>query len=134
MKKKIQTLVCLVLLIAQAAAQDTHFSQYTFSSSVINPAMTGAYKDLQATLQHKEQWRTVNAYRTSALTLEARFGQPGWIKVEKLTGAFKKKMMKGLCGGLHIFSDKAGDGSLKHTQATLNIAYHAMLSEQHTLS
>ena len=72
-------------------SQDIHFSQYNFSPLTLNPALTAAYKDIEVTLQYKDQWHSLNAYRTAAATVEIKFGQLNWIKLEKLTGAFKKK-------------------------------------------
>ena len=124
----------VLFIITVSTAQDIHFSQYNFSALTLNPALTAAYKDLQATIQHKEQWRTQNAFRTSAATFEFKLGQPNWKKIDNKPGAFKKKFMKGLALGVNVFSDNAGDGNMKQTQANLSVAYHALLNKQNTLS
>ena len=130
---QLTTFYCL-LFTAFCFGQDIHFSQYTFSSASINPAMTAAYKDIQATIQHKEHWQMVDGYRTSAATFEMKLGQLNWVKQEKKTGIFSKKLMKGLALGINLFSDKAGDGNMKTTQGNLSIAYHALLNKNNTLS
>lgn len=76
----------------------------------------------------------VDAYRTSAATFEMKLGQLNWVKTERKTGIFSKKLMKGLAIGLNFFADKAGDGNMKTTQGNLSIAYHALLNKNNTLS
>ena len=130
----IVTAYCSCLLPLLVKAQDIHFSQYNFT--LINPAMTAAYKDLQATLQHKEQWRMVDAYRTSSATFEMKLSQINWQKVttNNVTGVFKQKLQKGLAFGINVFNDKAGDGNMKNFQASLSLAYHALINEKNTVS
>src|SRR3990172_5812959 len=83
------------LLPAFSCAQDIHFSQYSFNNMQMNPASAAVYKTFQATIQHKEQWRMVNAFRTSAAGIEFKFGSKEWEKMERMTGTFKKRLMKG---------------------------------------
>lgn len=123
-----------LILSTPLFSQDIHFSQYNFSPLTLNPALTSAYKDIQATLQYKDQWKVLNAYRTAAFTFEMKFGQPNWKKIDKLTGAFKKKLLKGLAWGMNVYTDKAGDASIKSSQASLSLAYHSLLNEHNTLS
>ena len=138
MTNKLKALFLLLtancLLPTISFSQDIHFSQYNFSPLTLNPALTSAYKDIQATLHYKDQWNSMNAYKTASATFEIKLGQPNWVKVDRLTGAFKQKLAKGLAFGLNAFSDKAGDGKMKQTQANLSIAYHARLNEHNTLS
>ena len=116
-------LLLLLLLPTATFSQDIHFSQYDFSPLTLNPALTSAYKDLQATVHYKEQWKAANAYRTSAVTFEMKLKQKVW-----------KKLAKGLAFGINVLSDKAGDGNMKQTQANLSIAYHTLLNQNNTLS
>lgn len=128
-------LFCLLVFLSSCLlAQDVHFSQYTFSSLQINPPNTAVSKDLIATLQHKEQWRSVNAFRTSAGCFEMKFNQKRWTRIQKMTSTFKKKLVKGLAWGLQGFTDKAGDGGIKHTRINSSLAYHVLLDPNNTLS
>ncbi len=115
-------------------SQDIHFSQYSFNNQQLNPAFTAVYKTIQVTVQHKEQWRVVNAFRTSAASIEMKFGHREWEKMERMTGAFKKRLMKGLAGGLSFFSDNAADATMRTTQVNFNLAYHTRLNEKNILS
>lgn len=121
-------------LLPTAFCQDIHFSQYTYSPLTLNPALTSAYKEIQGTLNYKQQWRSVKAYRTEEVTFEMKLNQKTWKKLDKYTEAFKKKLMKGLALGVNFFTDKAGDGSMRILQGNLAVAYHAALSEQNSLS
>ncbi|HEY6159728.1 MAG TPA: PorP/SprF family type IX secretion system membrane protein [Bacteroidia bacterium] len=115
-------------------SQDIHFSQYGYSPLTLNPALTAAYKDIEATLQYRDQWHSLNAYRTSAATFEMKVRQFNWERMERLTGFFKKKLAKGLALGVNVFSDRAGDGAMQHTQANFSVSYHALLDAHSTLS
>ncbi|TND06520.1 MAG: hypothetical protein FD123_3455 [Bacteroidetes bacterium] len=134
--KKTRLLIALtaVLYVSSVRGQDIHFSQYNFAPLTLNPAYTAAYKNLQATVQYKDQWKSLNGYRTAAATFEMKFDQPGWTKVKNRTSVFTKKAAKGLAVGVQFFSDKAGDGTMKQTQGNLALAWHALLNEKNILS
>jgi type IX secretion system PorP/SprF family membrane protein len=117
-----------------AGAQDIHFSQYNFTPLTLNPGLTSVYKDLQATVNYKQQWQSVNAYTTYGATLEMKLNQKAWTRMQKMTETYKKKLIKGLAFGLNFFSDKAGDGNLRTAIGNLSVAYHAMLNPKNTLS
>ena len=128
------TAYCVCLLPIFCSAQDIHFSQYNFSPLTLNPALTACYKDLQATLNYKQQWHAVDAYTTYEATFEMKLNQKKWIKLDRMTETYKKKLIKGLAFGLNAFSDKAGDGKMKTTNENFSLAYHSLLSEHSTLS
>ncbi len=133
MKKTLLTsAICITVICSYC--QDIHFSQYNYSALTLNPALTAAYKDLQATLQYKDQWHNLNGYRTMAATFEMKADQRRWIEHATMSRTYKKKMMKGMAFGLQLFSDKAGDGALKQTQLNMSMAYHAHISEGNTFS
>jgi hypothetical protein len=119
MKKKI-ILFFAVAIGLSAQAQDIHFSQYNFANPVLNPALTSASKDLIASINHKEQWRAVKAFRTSHASFEMKLAQPNWVKINNHTGYFKRRLSQGLAFGINIFSDNAGGGVMKHTQGDLS--------------
>ena len=114
--------------------QDLHFSQYNFSPLTLNPALTSAYKDIQGTLNYKQQWRSVDAYTTYEATYEMKLNQKKWTKIERMTETYKKKLIKGLAFGINFYSDKAGDGNLKTSQGNFSIGYHSLLDKNNTLS
>lgn len=135
--KKIKRVIFIlncILPVANCLAQDIHFSQYNFSPITLNPAMTCVYKDLQATINYKEQWRSLNAFSTSQATFEMKLNQRNWIKLDRMTETYKKKLVKGLAFGLNFFSDKAGDGNLRQNEYSFSMAYHALLNPNNTLS
>jgi type IX secretion system PorP/SprF family membrane protein len=137
MKSKLTLLSVTLFAVFQMNklfAQDIHFSQYYYAPITLNPAMTGCYKTIQATVQYKQQWAVVNGYSTGGVTLEFKLNQAKWDKKRNLTDIYKKKAMKGLAIGFNVFSDKAGNGSIKQTQATVSLAYHILLTRFSTLS
>ncbi len=110
-------------------AQDIHFSQYDHSPLIVNPALAGVDKHLQATLQHKDQWKSLNGYRTSAFCFEMKFDPRNWVKVKNKTEVYNHRGGSGFAFGLNIFSDKAGDSELKQFVASLALAYHVQVAE-----
>ena len=100
-----------LLSIVNCFAQDIHFSQFTETPLLINPALTGLYNGEQrASLNHKNQWTVMgNPYKTTA----ASFDMP----------MFNDKKNQGYLGaGINIFRDKAGDSQFGTTQVNLSIS------------
>ncbi|MDQ3111039.1 MAG: PorP/SprF family type IX secretion system membrane protein [Bacteroidota bacterium] len=115
-------------------AQDIHFTQYTAAPMLLNPALTASWKDVEFTLQQKQQWQTVDAYSTSGLSFEIKASRFNWEKMDRMTANYKKKLMKGLAFGLYAYSDKAGDASFRTNNIELGIAYHARIDDFHAIS
>ena len=124
----------VTLIFHSAVAQDTHFSQYDHSPLTINPALTAVDKNLQVVLHHKDQWKSLNGYRTDELSFEMRFDPTSWIKIKNRTALYKKKTQKGFAFGLSVFADKAGDGSMQKLCGTFTLAYHLMLDPSNRIS
>jgi len=57
--------------------QDIHFSQFTRTEFLLNPAYTGAFRgNFRATTNWKDQWRSINnTFRTYASSAEFSFGK-----------------------------------------------------------
>lgn len=123
MKNRFYLLVATggLALTCRLAAQDVHFSQFYMATLQQNPAMAGSGHDIQAVLNYKSQWQSVQApYKTAA-------------------GSYDMKITKGKgsngfwAGGINFFSDKAGDSQMGTTQANLSVAYHLQLARYATL-
>jgi type IX secretion system PorP/SprF family membrane protein len=115
-------------------AQDIHFTQYTSAPMLLNPALTASWKDLELTLQQKQQWKSVNAFSTSGLSFEIKASRFNWDKMDRMTSTYKKKLMKGLAFGINVYSDKAGDASMRTNNINLGIAYHARIDQLNAIS
>lgn len=103
-------------------AQDIHFSQFYMSSLTLNPATAGAFKDINATTNFRDQWKSVsNPYKTFALAYDMKI----------LRDNFQNSVF-GI--GLNVFNDRAGDGSLSTSQASISFASHLRISTNQTLS
>lgn len=101
--------------------QDIHFSQFEMAPLQQNPALAGALYGVQATINYKDQWRTIGSpYKTFGVGYDMR-----------LT---KKRTTQGFMSmGFHLFSDKAGDSKMGTTQGNFTLAYHVQLDEYNTL-
>ncbi len=133
-KNYIAILVFTTMLFISAKAQDSHFSQYDHSPLNINPALTAVDKNLHVVLHHKDQWKSLNGYRTDELSFEMRFDPTSWIKIKNRTALYKKKKQKGFALGISLLGDKAGDGNMQKLCATFSLAYHMMLDPNNRIS
>jgi len=119
----ITCLCCFAM--ANSHAQDLHFSQYYNAPLLVNAANTGfnPQYDYRIGGNYRNQWASVggNPYKTMSLWGDAKLFndrfETGWVGI----------------GGA-LLSDQAGSGSLTSTQATANIAYHQLLSDNSLLS
>jgi type IX secretion system PorP/SprF family membrane protein len=110
--------ICFTFL---ATAQDIHFSQFWMAPLIQNPAMAGAEYDMQAGLNYKDQWKSVE---TPYKTINASYDM-ALSKQDKKDGFW--------AGGINVFSDKAGDSEMGTLQANLSFAYHLYISDKSKL-
>lgn len=121
----LSSLLCLLLALGPAAAQDIHFSQWMHTPLITNPANTGFIPDADYRLgaNYRNQWSStlVMPYRSYSAWGDAQF--------------FREKIESGWLGiGGVLLQDVAGTSSLTSTKAYLSIAYHQMVGEAHLLS
>ena len=103
-------------------AQDIHFSQFYVSQLITNPATAGALKEITATLNYRDQWRSVTSpYKTFAGSYDMRIFKDRWRNVF-------------LGWGLDVYNDAAGDGNMRTTQADLSFASHVRVSDHQIIS
>jgi type IX secretion system PorP/SprF family membrane protein len=95
------------------SAQDLHFSQTNNTPLYLNPSLAGYFTgDTRATLNYKEQWRSVTVPYT---TFSASYDMP----------LFKKKWKYDNMGfGFSVYSDKAGDAEMGITKCDLSLSYN----------
>lgn len=125
----------LCLLFNTSFAQDLHFSQYTQTPSLVNPALTGSTHTLRASVIYKDQWRGVTVpYKTYGASFEMKFKASNWEKSdENKTKAYKKSFSR-LAGGLSFYNDKAGDGNMGTSQVNLSLASFVPINVKNSLS
>lgn len=134
MTKKIIILSAIILLGNKLNAQDIHFSQWTQTPSLVNPALTGSMAVVRASVIYKDQWRSVTVpYKTYGASFEMKFKASNWEKTKNLTRTYKKSFNR-TAGGLSFFNDKAGDGKMGSTQANLSFATFVKLNKQNSLA
>ncbi len=123
MKKYLLVLVCVLCVKFNAFSQDIHFSQYNENPSLINPALTGAYYVMRASVIYRDQWGSVTVpYRTYGASYEMKFKASEWEKQDPFKTKLYKKAYNRLAGGLSFYSDKAGDGQMGTNVGNLSIA------------
>jgi type IX secretion system PorP/SprF family membrane protein len=98
------------LIVSSSLAQDPHFSQYSSTPLILNPANTGLQNDLRAIINYKNQWSSVaDPYKTSAFSFDMRTSKGG-----------SDNSYLGL--GAQVLHDKAGGTNMALTQAAINVS------------
>lgn len=116
-KLRCASLLAALAFTAQTAqAQDIHFTQFTASPLIVNPAFTGNFNgQWRASAIYRDQWRSVTApFKTYAISFDAPL-------VTDLT------LDDYLAGGIQLYNDRAGDGNLSNLSALASVAYHKFL-------
>lgn len=123
MKKQLFNLVMVsfCLCSAKAVAQDFHFSQFSMTPTLINPAAAGSENQSRAFLNYRNQWRSISAPYTT-------------VHASTDMALTKNNASKGyLAAGLDVTNDQAGTSKLRHLQATVSLAYHTRIGENSKL-
>ncbi len=114
-------LAAVALTVNTAKAQDVHFTQFTASPLIVNPAFTGnGVGQWRAAAVYRDQWRSVvgaSAFKTYAVSFDAPL-------ISDLT------LDDYLAGGIQLYNDRAGDGNLSNLSALASIAYHKFMGKQ----
>ncbi len=123
MKKQLFKLVMVsfCLCSAKVVAQDFHFSQFSMTPTLINPAAAGSENQSRAFLNYRNQWRSISAPYTT-------------VHASTDMALTKNNASKGyLAAGLDVTNDQAGTSKLRHLQATVSLAYHTRIGENSKL-
>ncbi len=121
--KKVKHLLFLLSMIAAfcVSAQDVHFSQFSMSPLMLNPALAGLSQgDYRVYANFRTQWNTIagsNVYRTFAGGADMAIG--------KMT---RYSSFAGL--GVSFFSDQAGAAGFQTDRLDLTFSYHFVLSRR----
>lgn len=104
-----------------SVGQDVHFSQMGYSPLTLNPALSGAHSPLQAIVNYRSQWRSVNSpFSTIGASVDGRFNQNN-----KDVGIF--------AGGINFFNDQSGTQKINTTNVNLHLAYHLMINDENKI-
>jgi type IX secretion system PorP/SprF family membrane protein len=133
MKKVI--ILPMMIFGSVAIAQDLHFSQYSQTPSLVNPALTGSSYVLRASVIYKDQWRSVTVpYKTYGASFEMKLKASNWEKTDKFKTKIYKQSYSRLAAGLSFYRDKAGDGNMGSTQVNFSLATFVPTSRYSSLS
>ena len=114
-----------------AFSQDIHFSQYTQTPLLLNPAQTGVYNerkmiiDNRVIANYKTQWQSLTKYpyRTFAISYDRTFLKNS----AKANGGY-------LGGGITAFTDKAGMVKISNTHFKVNISGIVPVGDGNTIA
>lgn len=116
-------LYSLGLQCPSVIAQDVHFSQFSQTPLLVNPALTGSFNgDNRAHLNYRNQWKSVGApFTTYALSYDMTI--------------LKKKWDHSYLGvGFFALNDKAGDTQFSTTQLSLSVSGVVVVNKAHRIS
>lgn len=117
--KNLLTLFIVTLYAGNILAQDVHFSQFFNTPVIFNPAATGTgQKNYRLMALYKNQWSSIT---TPYLTQAASFDV--WLMKNK-----------GLCAGLSVINDKAGDSQMGQTEANFTLSSVQQLGPKNFVS
>ncbi len=125
MRFKLLTVFVCSLIFFGTQAQDIHFTQFTASPLTVNPALTGNFHGMwRVNAIYRSQWMDINnAFETVGASFDAPI-------VSDLTHDDY------LAGGIELYNDRSGNGTLTNFTGMASIAYHKMLgkSQKNVLS
>lgn len=104
------------MIACAAYAQDPTFSQYYANRLYLNPAFAGTAKCPRLTLNYRNQWPGVD---NSFITYAASFDQ----QIDAINGGF----------GVQLMSDRAGEGVLSTTSASLMYSYQIPITRKFSI-
>ena len=109
----------LVLSGLSGICQDIHFSQFNNTPLLINPALAGTAADIDATLNYKDQWRSVaSPYKTFSASYAMKLSKKRW----------------GYYGlGLTFMNDVAGDALMSNLSGLLSFSCSRKLNSNNVL-
>lgn len=115
--KKITAIAVLVSGASVSFAQDIHFSQYSETPVLVNPAAIATFFDTRGVVNYRTQWGQVAvAYKTYGFAFEQAIHH--------------RKLRKNHFGvALSLYSDKAGDAKLNTLLPTLGVSYVTKVSQ-----
>ncbi len=118
MRLRIYSLVLCMFISAGIFAQDIHFTQFWASPLTLNPALTGNFHGLwRVNTIYRSQWSNINnAFETVGASFDAPI-------VSDLTHDDY------LAGGIELYNDRSGDGTLTNFTGMASLAYHKMLGK-----
>src|SRR5690606_23125059 len=116
-------LVFLLLLPVVVHAQNPYFSQYYASPLYLNPALSGANREISFGVNHRSQWNSNNSpYEISQFSLTYPL----------LTRGARQDHLGGL--GISVFKDASGEGGiLKSLGLSAGGSYRIALDENNTV-
>ncbi|MFH0894067.1 MAG: type IX secretion system membrane protein PorP/SprF [Bacteroidota bacterium] len=111
MKRPVILILLFFTLASNVFSQDPEFSQYYANPMYLNPAMTGTTPCPRLTMNYRNQWPAISG---TFVTYAASYDQ----------------FFEGISGGLGLiaYNDRAGEGTLNTTSASLIYSYKLVVN------
>ena len=122
MKMKNIIIAAVLVSASPLLAQDVHFSHITEAPLLLNPSQAGLGHDIRASVNYKDQWRSVISAPYKTISAQADMA------------LMKKDNGTHLGVGLSVFNDKAGDANMVSTGVNLHVAGIIGLNSSNLLS
>lgn len=118
LKKLLSGLAGLLFMGTLATAQDVHFTQFTMSPLMLNPANTGAFHGTYRVGGiYRDQWAHIsNSFQTPAIYIDA-----------PIVRGFRAQDWLGV--GVNFFQDQAGIAGLRFGGLLISGGYHLALNK-----
>jgi type IX secretion system PorP/SprF family membrane protein len=128
--------IALLVWIIPCYGQDMHFSQFNENPSLLNPALTGVASPFRASVNYKDQWRSVSTpYKTFGVSFDTRLNNSTWQQVDKFrTMTFKERSVGRLAWGASVYGDRTGTGKLRTTESSFLLATFVPISRKSFIS
>lgn len=111
-----------IFATATVQAQDVHFSQTIETPLLMNPSQAGLGHDIRASINYKDQWRSVVSAPYKTISASADFA------------LMKRNNGTHLGVGVNFFNDKAGDANMVTTVGQIHVAGIVGLNSSNLLS
>ena len=133
MKINLLCILCVAFSCLTLKGQDMHFSQFTETPALVNPALTGV-DGLRVSANYRNQWKSVTVpYNSYGASFEMRSPAIGKRRVGKF-GSKTVDRDGRFAAGISVYKDKMGDGNFNLTQANLSISSFVPTGENSHLS
>jgi len=120
--KKIYSLVLTFMMSMLVWSQDVHFSQFSQTPQLINPAATGVFNGaVRAHLNYRSQWAGIGAFKTYAASID--------MPIAKGNG---QKAYFGV--GANFYKDVAGDSDFGNFLGSLSFSGILPIKRNHTVA
>ncbi len=122
-----------VFLVLYTAAQDVHYSMFSFASASLNPALTGIFEhdhsesDYRFFTNYRNQWRSIRSPYGDQPTPFSTFSASSDLRLRSL----RLLRYNAIGVGGMAYSDKSGDLNFSTTQFAWSVSFQKSIGRDH---